>query len=189
MHDGYWHKGGAGGLIARTVLRTLQFLFALVIAILYGIDTRNDASTRNSQWIFAIVAAVLSMLTVLLHLFITVTRYGWCVWDWVVAVFWAAVTGVFGTLYLGGDYATKEGIPPPSSRMKAAVWLDLISMLLWIASGLLSSIWCCGTRKMRRRIEQDHAKLEEGQHGDDGVEMERRSTGGPPSYRSGPGAS
>ncbi|KAF3345483.1 PWWP domain-containing protein2 [Verticillium dahliae VDG2] len=188
MHDGYWHKGGAGGLIARTILRTLQFLLALVIAILYGIDTRDDPSTCTSQWIFAIVAAVLSMVTVVLHLFITVTRYGWCVWDWVVAVFWAAITGVFGTLYLAGQYK-QEGLPPASGRMKVAVWLNLVNMLLWIVTGLLSTIWCCGTRKMRRRIEQDHAKLEQGQLGADGVELERRSTGVPPSYRSGREAS
>lgn len=185
MHDGYWHKGGAGGLVVRATLRTLQFLFALVIAILYGIDTRDHASARTSQWIFAIVAAVLSMLSVLLHLFITVTRYGWCAWDWVLAVFWAAVTGVFGTLYLSGNWEEMEGAPPPSGRMKAAVWLDLISMLLWIATGLLSTIWCCGTRKMRRRIEQDNAKLEEGQgQGQEGVELGRANSGNPPSYRS-----
>lgn len=163
MHDGYWYKSGAGGLIARTLLRLFQFITALVVLILYALDLRDIPSARNSQWIYAEVVAVLSIMTVICHLFFTVTRYMWYTWDWVLAVLWAALLGVFMSMHTkdtGG-----QDVQPASGRARVAQWFDLIGMILWLCTAILGFAWCCGTRKMKRRIEQDHAKVEETEMG------------------------
>lgn len=37
--------------------------------------------------------------------------------------------------------------------MRAAVWLDLISMFLWFATTVLGIAWCIRTRKVTRQID------------------------------------
>ncbi|EYE89996.1 uncharacterized protein EURHEDRAFT_431408, partial [Aspergillus ruber CBS 135680] len=149
--DQYWHNSGPCGLIIRTALRTLQFTFAIITAALYGIDLTHSTATSapaGSEWIYAEVVAALSAITCIVHCFATVTRVGWCTWDFVLFVLWMAQTGVFGNIYvkkdIEGDYVqATESL----GRMRAGVWIGLVCMALWLATFVLGVGWCCRTRK------------------------------------------
>ena len=50
----------------------------------------------------------------------------------VASILWAAVFGVFGKLYINANPQGDSGI----QRMKNAVWVDLVNMLLWLISAV-----------------------------------------------------
>lgn len=159
--DQYWHNAGPCGLITRIALRTLQFILAIIIAALYGIDLAHSTKTSThagSEWIYAEVVAALSAITCIVHCFATVTRVGWCTWDFVLFVLWMAQTGVFGNIYVRadvqGDYVHATG---SLGRMSAGVWIGLVCMVLWLGTFVLAVGWCCRTRKVIRRTDQETA--------------------------------
>ncbi|KAI1393362.1 uncharacterized protein F4822DRAFT_439445 [Hypoxylon trugodes] len=157
----YWNKTGLTGLVARSLLRTLQVIFAIVVAILYGLDLYDTAfasTGKISSWIYAEFAVAVSLITCILHLFVAATRFAWCLLDWVVFILWVVQFGVFGTLYIGGRY--KSDVPdsePSISRMQVAIWIDMVNMLLWLASALQGVAWCVIVRKERRRARREEA--------------------------------
>lgn len=163
--DQYRHHGGLYGLISLTALRTLQFILAITIAGLYGVDlknsTKSDASA-NSEWIYAEVAACLSAITCVIHCFATVTHAGWYTWDFVLFILWMAQTGVFGNIYLSSD--VREGYKKATSsmdRMKAGIWISLVCMVLWLGTFVLGIAWCIRARKVLRKADQAGANKAE----------------------------
>lgn len=165
--DQYWHNPGPCGLITRTALRTLQFTLAIITAALYGIDLAHSTTTStpaNSEWIYAEIVAALSAITCIVHCFVTVTRVGWCTWDFVLFVLWMAQTGVFGNIYVRrdgdveGDYVRATG---SLGRMRAGVWVGLVCMVLWLGTFVLAVGWCCRTRKVVRRTDKDKEQEQE----------------------------
>lgn len=52
------------------------------------------------------------------------------------SILWVAVFGAFGKLYLPEEARGKEG----GERMRNAVWVDLINMLLWFLSAVIGAI-------------------------------------------------
>ncbi|OGM48487.1 hypothetical protein ABOM_002522 [Aspergillus bombycis] len=161
MIEQYWHKGGLCGVISRAALRTLQFVFAIVIAGLYGVDLAHATEINArapSQWVYAEFVAVVTALTCIVHCFITVTHV-------------ACQVGTFGSIYISNnvlDEYKKETSSIP--RMRAAVWISLVSMLLWFATTVLGIAWCCRTRKVTRRTDQVDAGKEQTLQRDSDVE-------------------
>lgn len=155
--DQYWHKGGVCGLISRAALRTFQFILAIVVAGLYGVDLAHATKTNNTaptEWVFAEFVAAVSAITCIVHCFVTVVHVAWSAWDGVLFVLWLAQVGVFATLYSSGvksKYYENATLSIP--RMRAAVWVDLVNMLLWFATFVLGVAWCCRTRKVTRRTD------------------------------------
>lgn len=172
MIDGYWHDGGFGGRIVRTTIRTLQFAFAIVVLGLYGADLGNatkDGVRANTNWVYAVVVGCLSALTCIVHCFVTVKRVLWAAWDWVLLVLWAAAFGVFASMYVE-DRNTRDAADTTSvQRMKIAVWITMVNMVLWFASVVHAVVWCIGARRLTRstnkpepsRVEQAQAQTEE----------------------------
>jgi hypothetical protein len=157
MSDQYWHMSGFSGLIARATIRTLQFVFAIIVAALYGVDLQHATKTHtqaNSAWIYAEVVACLSILTCAVHCLVTVKRVAWCAWDWVVFVLWVSQFGVFGTIYIGGKNSTDEDATESVARMNVAVWIDLVNMLLWFATAVGGIVRCCTARRVTRRTDR-----------------------------------
>jgi hypothetical protein len=155
--DHYWHKSGIYGVISRAALRTLQFVFAVTVAGLYGVDLAQATKTKNhahAEWIYAEFVAALSALTCIVHCFFTVTQVAWSAWDGVLLVLWLAQVGVFGTVYISGTKTGYENATVSVPRMRAAVWIDLINMLLWLTTTVLGIAWCIRTRKVTRRTDQ-----------------------------------
>lgn len=166
--DQYWNNGGICGLITRTAFRTLQFVLAIIIAALYGVDLAQSTKTSthaSSEWIYAEVVACLSAITCIIHCFCTVTRVGWCTWDFVLFVLWMAQTGVFGNIYISSS-VEKDYKQETSSldRMRAGVWISLACMVLWLGTFVLAVGWCIRTRKVVRRTDKVEA-VEQGQQG------------------------
>lgn len=55
----------------------------------------------------------------------------------VVSILWAAVFGVFGKMYIHENPEGNRGV----GRMKNAVWIDLINMLLWFFTSIFAAVW------------------------------------------------
>ncbi|KAH8597386.1 hypothetical protein B0O99DRAFT_489196, partial [Bisporella sp. PMI_857] len=125
--------------VTRAVLRLLQFTFAIIVAILYGIDLAHASSTgrhAGSAWVFAEVLVALSVIACISYYLISMRRRLWFLCDGVLVVLWAAHTGVFGQIYIsnGGKTAKGEGSTLSVARMKAAVWISLLNMFLWMTT-------------------------------------------------------
>ncbi|KAI7285058.1 hypothetical protein KC343_g3584 [Hortaea werneckii] len=154
----YWHETGFTGVIARACLRVLQFIFAIVIAGIYGADLKrasNQHKSAQTEWVYAEVAAGLTILTCIIHCFVTIKRVFWVFWDFILCVLWAAQFGVFASIYLQmpTDAESRETYYATASvsRMKATVWVDLINMLLWFTTFVQGITWCCVARRITRK--------------------------------------
>ena len=53
------------------------------------------------------------------------------------SILWAAVFGIFGKMYIHENPEGDRGV----SRMKNAVWIDLINMLLWFVTAFFAAVW------------------------------------------------
>lgn len=156
MTDQYWHTTGPAGLYIRAAFRTLQFLLAIIVAALYGVDLHNSTRTHthaNSDWVYAEVVAALSILTCAAHCFLTIRHVAWTVADWVLFFLWVAQVGVFGTIYIGGQEngMVIDGSADATRRMRAAVWFDIVNMVLWFSTAMSGIVWCCVKRRVTRR--------------------------------------
>ncbi|KAI6881445.1 hypothetical protein KC363_g1241 [Hortaea werneckii] len=156
--DHYWHETGFTGVIARACLRVLQFIFAITIAGIYGADLKrvsNQQESAQTEWVYAEVAAGLTILTCIVHCFVTIKRVFWVFWDFILCVLWAAQFGVFASIYLDmpTDAEARETYYATGSvsRMKATVWVDLINMLLWFTTFVQGISWCCVARRITRK--------------------------------------
>ena len=77
---------GLPGALARLTLRFFQFLFAIVVIALYGIDLHHGAQAHaptDGKWAFAEVVAVLSAVTCLVYGVPVVKSWWGFGWDWV----------------------------------------------------------------------------------------------------------
>ncbi|KAI9757446.1 MAG: hypothetical protein M4579_003462 [Chaenotheca gracillima] len=125
--------GGFGGWLFRTILHSLQFIAALVVVGMYGVDL-NNARQHNlagdPKWVFAETVGGLSALTVFIYMFPCIRSYYAWAWDVVLSILWIVVFGIFGRLFLSEDPEGNAGI----ERMKRAAWFDLVNMFLWFIS-------------------------------------------------------
>jgi len=187
----YWYKKGIFGLHIRTSLRILQFVFAVVVAGLYGVDLAQATKTDShgpTEWIYAETVVFLSIITCATHAAVTVRRVAWSAWDFVLFVLWMAQVGVFGTIYFPLDIQPEyEAATKSVSRMKAAVWIGLINMLLWFLTFVLGVAWCIRARKLTRRTDKhfnaQEVDLERMGHQENGCECIKQKSFGKPGYR------
>ena len=80
-----------------------------------------------------------------------------------VAVLWAALAGVFGMEFLGGE---REAVSFGTEKMKGAVGVDLVVMILWLLSAGVGLVRCVRERKERRDYRKglkEEARMLEGQ--------------------------
>lgn len=152
----YWDLSGPFGLAVRASLRILQFVLSVVIIGLYAASLASwDQSTeiRRTTWIFALVPAVLSILTSAYHCLATVTHAVWCIWDFSLAVLWAALCGTSSSILVGGEdgVSVRGGL---KSRLAAGAWISGIIMVLYVLNTLHACVWCCASRKFTRTTDQ-----------------------------------
>lgn len=161
--ENYWHRSGIYGLNIRGALRALQFIFAVIVAGLYGVDLSHATSIHahaHAEWIYAEFVAAFSGLTCIFHLLLTVTHVWWCAWDAVLFILWLAQVGVFGVLFYPGVKAGYEESTRSATQMRAAVWVSLINMILWLGTVSLGIRWCVGTRRwVRRRNDGEEGRI------------------------------
>ncbi|UQC75557.1 uncharacterized protein CLUP02_02211 [Colletotrichum lupini] len=167
MNTDYWQLSGAFGLWVRACIRILQFVFAIVTIGLYAAtlgswSTLPTDNLERTPWIYALVPAVLSALTCAYHVFATVTHAAWSVWDFGLAVLWAALCGLSSSMVVGGEKSINV-TGDVKSRLAAGAWIAGISMLLWLLSSVHGCAFCCASRKMKRTVkkqESEEDKLE-----------------------------
>uniref|UniRef100_A0A093X8R5 DNA-binding protein RHL1 n=1 Tax=Talaromyces marneffei PM1 TaxID=1077442 RepID=A0A093X8R5_TALMA len=150
--------------IANAFLRFCQFVFALTVAGLYGRDLHLACDKNvylDAKWVFAEIVAALAAATSAGYLLI------WCcvrrlarpaltsyysmhfplwLWEMFLCVIWLTLFGIFGKMYLPEHPEGDLDIV----RMKHAVWVDLVNLLLWTAT----MIWS-GLRWWQGRVRKD----------------------------------
>ena len=134
-------SGGLIGALIRLILRFFQFILALVVCGLYGVDLHAANNAKNGyidgKWVFAEVVGALSAFTVLIYGIPFIKSYWAFGWDWFLFILWTALFGLFGNIYIGSKPTPKQG---GQRRMKNAVWVDLTCMLLWLITAIYSTV-------------------------------------------------
>jgi len=92
------------------------------------------------------------VLPIIISSFTTAILFGW---DVILFILWAAVFGLFGSMYIK-EKAEKDG---GIQRMKNAVWVDLVNMLLWFVSAIVGAIGFWRWRKGNRSLHTGRATL------------------------------
>ena len=118
-------SGGAPGALLRIVLRFFQFVLALTVCGLYGIDLHGAQKAHkyaDGKWVFAEVVGALSAFTVLVYAIPFFKSYWAFAWDWFLFILWTALFGIFGKIYIPAKPTPKQD---GQIRMKHAVWVDL----------------------------------------------------------------
>jgi hypothetical protein len=155
--------------MALSALRFLQFVFGLTVIGLYGRDVRHDhahAGTWHAKWVYALITAFLATVTAMVHLIVPfvmrkVKAAGagagpgmllpQFAWESVVTVLWLVLFGIFGKMYIGvRDEKGVEGLGDGAkiTRMRHAVWIDVINLGFWV----VSSSWVLVRWLKSRRI-------------------------------------
>ncbi|KAF9874476.1 hypothetical protein CkaCkLH20_08039 [Colletotrichum karsti] len=161
----YWDLSGPFGLAVRASLRILQFVLAIVTIGLYAASLASWDDSKplsRTNWIFALVPAVLTVLTCAYHVFATVTHAVWCVWDFILAVLWAALCGVSSSNVIDGKedgHAITGGV---KTRLAAGAWIAGVLMILYLLNAVHGCAYCCASRKLTRTVpRRDKVDLEE----------------------------
>ncbi|KAI4104622.1 MAG: hypothetical protein L6R37_003143 [Teloschistes peruensis] len=131
----------SGGLLSRIplwVLRFLQFVFAITVIGLYAQDLRKASEQRkysDSKWGYATAVGTIGAVSSLVLLWPALSMWGWG-WDLIVFILFIALFGLFGKMYIHENPEGNGGI----KRMKNAVWIDLINVLLWLITACYGGI-------------------------------------------------
>lgn len=136
--------------IPRLVVRGLQFLFGLIIVGIYGVrvgDGQKNPDDASAAWWFGMIVAVIACISSLILAFTApfgaVSKkfkvhylFGW---DLGLCFLWIIVFGIFMQLFhsRSSDDSYKGS---STSLQKAAAWLDLVNVLLWLISGIYGGI-------------------------------------------------
>jgi len=135
--------------IPRLIVRSLQFILALVAVGVYGkrlaADRAPDSKTDSlsPEWIFAVAVSTLAAGTALLFALATPlallsarleTHKAWA-WDFLLALFWLIAFGVFARIFLKRTDEQGEYKGASTGLMKTMLWVDLTCAILWIVSG------------------------------------------------------
>lgn len=152
-------SGGITGALLRLTIRLFQFILALVVAGLYGVDLHHAHQAHaytDGKWVFAETVAGLSAITCLLYGFPFFKSYWAFGWDWILFVLWTALFGLFGRIFIPTHPTPKQG---GQWRMKHAVWVDLACLILWFVSACYATlIWFRG-RNGGRTLHTGAAKV------------------------------
>jgi lysylphosphatidylglycerol synthetase-like protein (DUF2156 family) len=140
--------------IPRLIVRALQLILAIIAAGVYGArlsaernSTDKDASV-SPEWIFAtavaatasITAALFALSTPLALLSSRLETYKAFTWDLFLALMWVIVFGVFAGIFIKRTDEDGEYKGASTGTMKAVLWVDMVSAILWIGSGLYGAL-------------------------------------------------
>jgi hypothetical protein len=142
------------------ILRSTQAILSLTSLILYA--TALAASPdEDSAYIYALICCTITLLTIGLYSIPSFPTRKFFIWDFAVAVLWAALSGYFGMIYLNGGVGKGN-----KTAMKATVGVDLVVVVCWVMSSLLGCVGYCKARlQVRRQRKEDKVagKMLEGQ--------------------------
>ncbi|KAL3454629.1 hypothetical protein BJX65DRAFT_301264 [Aspergillus insuetus] len=150
-----------------TVLRTLQYLLAVIALAVYAPEPRKASSTHNpTGWLYAGLVAWLSGVVCLLYFLIPVKHSEWwCAGDAVVAILWLVqVAGFGGLLYLDGRTGYEIRSAASSvARIRGGAWVLLASLVVWVGSVVVGILVCASGRKSRRGLGGEKGGIDAGE--------------------------
>jgi hypothetical protein len=139
------------------VLRSTQAILSLTSLCLYA-TTLAASPEDNSAYIYALVCCIITLSTLAVYTIPSFPTRKLFLWDFCVAVLWAALSGVFGMRYLRDERKGRN------TAMKVAVGIDLVVMICWVMSCFLG---CAGyvraklqTRRQRKEGKEVERMLE-----------------------------
>jgi H+/Cl- antiporter ClcA len=107
------------------------------------------ADPDTGTQVYAEVVASISAVTALVYMIPFVSRIPLLfIWDTLLFILWIALFGVFGHLYIHANAQGDSGI----TRMKNAVWVDLVNALLWLGSAVGMLVYWVTHRGGRTRF-------------------------------------
>jgi hypothetical protein len=145
-------------------IRVLQLIFALAAGISYAVELSRG--NTSSGYIYAQVVFGMTLIMLIIDA-TTLRSYRLSfIAESVLCVLWLALFGTFYTMFfVSGGIEDPDNMKADKYRMKAAVWMDLINFVLWMASVLFSTAMCCsGTKasirgKLERRRRAKQSKI------------------------------
>lgn len=138
-------------VIPRLVVRTLQFILALVAVGFYGHrvdeDRKGEGHSFAPEWLFAVIVCGCSAVTAVVFLMAAsagaipfigsrlkmLKTYRAFAWDASLFIAWLVVFGIFAGIFL----KRKSDEPYKGASvgsMKTAVWVDMVNAVLWMGS-------------------------------------------------------
>ncbi|KAI1452589.1 hypothetical protein F4805DRAFT_446764 [Annulohypoxylon moriforme] len=140
------------GYLLFSVLHFAQFVLAITVCGLYGVDlqrARSQGKYIDGKWVYAEVVGGLAALSAILYLIPFILRFAVVtIWSFIIFVLWIALFGLFGNMYIHEDPEGNSGI----KRMKNAVWVDLANALLWLIGFVASAAYWWTHRDRRSRF-------------------------------------
>jgi len=133
-----------------SILRFIQLIFAVTVCGLYGVDLNNAriaGVAADGRWVYAEVIGGLSAFTCVLYFIPFIMGIPFMfVWDFLLCFMWIVLFAIFGKLFIHENPEGDAGI----ERMKNAVWIDLVNMLLWFISAILMLVFWIRSRRSSR---------------------------------------
>ncbi|KAF9733135.1 hypothetical protein PMIN01_08818 [Paraphaeosphaeria minitans] len=135
-------------------IRVAQLVFALGSGISYAIELSHGHT--SSEFFFSQLVFAVTIITLIIGAFTFRSYRLTFVVESTICIFWLALFGVFYQIYLSGNELQTQYEGVNLRRTKAAVWLNLINFLLWLASAIFSTVMCCAGTKgaMKGKFEQ-----------------------------------
>lgn len=163
-------------------LRTLQLIQGLVVVGLYGVDlnrANREHKYSDGKWVrsietvnlpsevtklmtciqvYAVVVGSLAAVTAVAYGLVSVflqyqTVARLFIWDWILVILWTALSGIFGSMYIGEKTEMEWGI----HRMKVAVGFDLAGLVLWFITAAMGTWWFFAERRGAGRVSRGKA--------------------------------
>jgi len=115
------------------VMRFFQFIFGIVVIGLYAQDlvrATNAGVGRDPKWMYATIIGAIASIWALLCMTPWFKAWFFFAGDFLAFLFYLIAFGIFGKMYINEDPEGNKGI----TRMKHAVWILLVNMLLWFVT-------------------------------------------------------
>lgn len=164
--------------------RVLQLVFALAAGISYAVELSHGST--SSAYIYSQVVFGLTLIMLVFDA-LTLRSYRLAfIAESTLCVLWLALFGTFYQIFLGeAKVDSPETMGANRHRMRAAVWIDLVNFLLWVASAAFSTAMCCsGTKAMISGKMEKRRRMKQRKGGDQAEAMERGILRDPLDHRS-----
>lgn len=130
--------------LAHVVWRFIQIVMACVVIGYYASDLHAAKKVHkyaDSKWAFAVVVGSMAAVTALIFALISLIWEYRVVamlfaWEWILVILWAAVTGLFGSMYFNENPEMDAGV----KSMKTAADFDAVNLVLWFLSAVMGVV-------------------------------------------------
>ncbi|KAF1964365.1 hypothetical protein BU23DRAFT_585617 [Bimuria novae-zelandiae CBS 107.79] len=123
----------SAGSIFRILTRFFQLILGIVVIGLYAQDLRRAKKANvgyDSKWMYATIVGTLGSFWAIVCMLPLVKAWFLFAVDFILFILYVAAFGIFGKMYIHEDPEGNGGV----KRMKNAVWILLVNMLLWFGT-------------------------------------------------------